>query len=115
MPTPVKRDDLAALVRDMKSVASPFRTYLKDVHAKFASVHEGEPASYIPELARANPDWFGISVVTVDGRSFDVGDHEQLFTIQSVSKPIVYGQALEMHGRDYLLKRVGVEPSGDAF
>ena len=115
MPTPVKRDDLAALVRDTKSVSSPFRTYLKDLHAKLASVSDGAPASYIPELARANPDWFGISVVTVDGRSFDVGDKDQLFTIQSASKPIVYGQALEMHGRDYMLQRVGVEPSGDAF
>ncbi len=115
MSSTLKRDDLAALVRDTKSAASPFRTYLNDLHKKIASVTEGAPASYIPELARANPDWFGISVVTADGRSFDVGDKDQTFTIQSVSKPIVYAQALQMHGRDYVLQRVGVEPSGDAF
>lgn len=115
MSTPTKRDDLAALVRDTKSVASPFRNYLKNLHAKLASVSEGAPASYIPELARANSDWFGISVVTLDGRSFDVGDKDQEFTIQSVSKPIVYAEALEMHGRDFVLSKVGVEPIGDAF
>ena len=37
------------------------------------------------------------------------------FTIQSISKPFVYGLALEDHGRDGVLERVGVEPSGEAF
>jgi glutaminase len=53
--------------------------------------------------------------VTVDGQVFEVGDHQQFFTIQSVSKPFVYGLALEDHGRDAVLKRVGVEPTGEAF
>ncbi|HEY9644889.1 MAG TPA: glutaminase A, partial [Chroococcidiopsis sp.] len=52
---------------------------------------------------------------TVDGQLFDVGDAEQLFTIQSISKAFVHGLALEDHGREYLLTRVGVEPTGDAF
>ena len=37
------------------------------------------------------------------------------FTIQSISKPFVYGLALEGHGLDAVLSRVGVEPSGDTF
>jgi glutaminase len=51
----------------------------------------------------------------VDGQIYEVGDFEQLFTIQSISKVFVQGLALEDHGRDYLLTRVGVEPTGDAF
>jgi glutaminase len=108
-------DDLTALVRDTKSTASPFRAYLNELHARFAAVREGAPANYIPELARANPDWFGISAVSTDGRSFNAGDHQQTFTIQSISKPLVYGLALETHGREYVLGHVGVEPTGDAF
>ena len=45
----------------------------------------------------------------------EVGDCLQAFTIQSISKPFVYGLALEDHGRDHVLKKVGVEPTGDAF
>ncbi|MEM7797494.1 MAG: glutaminase A, partial [Cyanobacteria bacterium P01_C01_bin.118] len=70
---------------------------------------------YIPELSKANPDWFGISVVTTDGQIFNVGDTDQKFTIQSISKIFSYGLALEDHGREVLLEKVGVEPTGDPF
>ena len=50
-------------------------------------------ATYIPELGKANPDWFGICVVTCDGQVYEVGDTRQTFTIQSISKPITYGIA----------------------
>jgi glutaminase len=62
-----------------------------------------------------NPELFSICVVTVDGEVYQVGDDKQLFTIQSISKVFAYGLALEDHGRDYVLTRVGVEPTGDAF
>ncbi len=72
-------------------------------------------ADYIPELAKADPEWFGVSVVTVDGRVYEVGDCHQPFTIQSISKAFVYGLALEAHGREVVLAKVGVEPTGEAF
>jgi glutaminase len=46
---------------------------------------------------------------------FDVGDCDRLFPIQSISKAFVYGLALEDHGRDYVNRKVGVEPTGEAF
>src|SRR4029079_6109873 len=88
---------------------------LNEIHAKYANVNDGKLADYIPELTLANPNWFGISIVTVEGQSFDVGDFEQLFTIQSVSKPFVFGMALAEHGREAVLAKVGVEPTGEAF
>lgn len=88
---------------------------LNELHERYRCLDQGKPASYIPELAKANPDWFGISVVGVDGQRFEVGDIEQLFTIQSISKVFVYGLALEDHGREQVLAKVGVEPTGDAF
>jgi glutaminase len=78
-------------------------------------LQEGAVANYIPELAKVNPDLFSICIVTVDGQVYEVGDYEQLFTIQSISKVFAYGLALEDHGLDYVLTRVGVEPTGDAF
>jgi glutaminase len=88
---------------------------LNDLLGRYRDLDDGELASYIPELARVDPALFAISVVTADGRSFDVGDYGVPFTIQSASKPFVYGMALTDHGLDAVMARVGVEPSGDAF
>jgi glutaminase len=103
------------LIGSLKSAVAPFRTTLQDLHAKYRGIGDGRVADYIPELALAKPEWFGISVVTIDGQSYDIGNHDQLFSIQSVSKPFVFGQALDDHGRDAVLGKVGVEPTGEAF
>ena len=96
-------------------LVSPIEDYLKNLHSTYAQLQEGNVASYIPELATANPDWFGICVATTDGQVYEVGDTRQPFTIQSISKPFVYGLALEDRGREAVLKAIGVEPTGDAF
>lgn len=115
MTVETNRDDLDRLLGRMKSAAAPFRETLTALHRTYQGDSSGTVASYIPELALADPNWFGISVVTVDGMSFDVGDASQLFSIQSISKPFVFGQALEDHGRDHVLSKVSVEPTGEAF
>jgi glutaminase len=97
------------------NATSPFQSFLQELYSKYKSLHDGKVASYIPELAKVDPDLFSICAMTTDGRGFDVGDADQLFTIQSISKVFVYGLALEDRGRDYVLTRVGVEPTGDAF
>lgn len=107
--------EIDLLLGRMKSAAAPFRQTLQEVHAKYSTLDEGKVADYIPELAKADPKWFGISAVTTDGLVIDVGDCNQHFTIQSISKPFVYGQVLEDHGLDTVLARIGVEPTGEAF
>ena len=94
---------------------SPFQAYLADLHARLAGTHKGALASYIPELTKADPEWFGICLVTMDGVAYSVGDTEQMFTMQSVSKPFVYATALADRGQPLVASKVGVEPSGDAF
>lgn len=108
-------NDLDLLVNRMKASVAPLRETLRELHDKYARLNDGTVASYIPELAKMNPNWFGISVATVDGQSFDVGDYKQAFTIQSVSKAFTFGLALEDHGREHVLSKVGVEPTGEAF
>ncbi len=95
--------------------SSPVQDYLEQLHLEFGRVGDGQVATYIPELAKANPNWFGICLVTSGGAIYEVGDSTQPFTIQSISKPFVYGLALEDHGRADVLARVGLEPTGDAF
>ena len=45
----------------------------------------GDVADYIPELGKADPDHFGISLATLDGHVYEVGDSRIPFTIQSMS------------------------------
>ena len=94
---------------------APLQHFLEDLYNRYRSVDDGRLASYIPELTKADRDWFGISVVTADGQSFEVGDVDQSFTIQSISKVFSYGLALEDRGKAELLDKVGVEPTGDPF
>jgi glutaminase len=91
------------------------QAFLTELYEKYRPLKTGKVANYIPELAKMDPDWFGIAIATVDGQVFSVGDTDQLFTIQSISKIFVQGMALEDHGREYFLTKVGVEPTGDAF
>ena len=88
---------------------------MRSLHERFQPLASGRVATYIPELARADPSWFGISLATADGHVYEVGDTRVPFTIQSISKPFVYGLALEDRGKPAVLARVGVEPTGDAF
>ena len=54
-------------------------------------------------------------MATTDGEVHTAGDHDHPFALQSLSKVFAYGLALADHGRNKVLKHVGVEPSGDAF
>lgn len=94
---------------------SPIQEYLEKLHARYAPLMEGQVADYIPELSKADPRWFGICIATRDGHVYEVGDTRQPFTIQSISKALAYGLALEDRGEEHVLSRIGVEPSGEAF
>ncbi|MEQ1748342.1 MAG: glutaminase A [Prosthecobacter sp.] len=94
---------------------SPIQEYLETLHARYAPLMEGAVADYIPELSKADPNWFGICIATRDGHVYEVGDTRQPFTIQSISKALAYGLALEDRGEEHVLSRIGVEPSGEAF
>jgi len=88
---------------------------LEEIHGSLLGERSGQVADYIPELARVDPEPFGIAVVAVDGRSLAVGDADKPFTIQSASKPFVFGMALEEHGREGVLAKIGVQPVEEAF
>lgn len=91
------------------------QNFLDELHERYQALNDGTLASYIPELAKANPNWFGMSIVTTDGQVFEAGDTQQKFTIQSISKVFAFGLALENQGREAVLEKVGVEPTGDPF
>ena len=76
---------------------------------------QGALASYIPELARQDPDRLGIAVFHKDGTLVEAGDSRRSFTIQSVMKPLSLLLALQDNGRETVRAHVGVEATGKPF
>ena len=72
-------------------------------------------ADYIPALAQARPDLFGIAVAGVGGHVAGVGDSTHAFTIQSVAKPFVFALVCETLGHREVRERLGVNATGLPF
>jgi glutaminase len=88
---------------------------LAELHERHKDNTKGKVATSLAELAGADPRWFGISAVTVDGAVHTCGDSARVFTIQSIAKPFVFGLALADHGANALARYIGVEPTGDSY
>ena len=76
---------------------------------------DGKLANYIPELEKANPEDFGIYIISSDKRASKTGDYQKTFTIQSIVKPILLLLALMDNGLDRVKEHVGVEATGKPF
>ncbi|XP_070134610.1 glutaminase liver isoform, mitochondrial isoform X8 [Drosophila bipectinata] len=95
-----------------------FSSFVKDIeeiYCRCKSNTLGKLADYIPQLARYSPDFWGVSICTVDGQRYSIGDVEEPFTLQSCSKPLTYAIALEKLGPKVVHSYVGQEPSGRNF
>ncbi len=88
---------------------------IKEIYNKCLSNVSGKQADYIPGLAKVNPNKFGISICTIDGQRFNIGDTNEDFCIQSCCKIVNYCLALEKHGEKKVHEHVGREPSGSEF
>jgi len=92
-----------------------YRRHLHLDEQSVVSYYDAARGYYGAELAGEERDRFAICLATTDGELYHAGDHAAPFALQSLSKVFVYGLALADRGRDRVLERVGVEPSGDPF
>ena len=88
---------------------------LKAAYEQGLPLADGSPATSIPELGLVEPDRFGIAVCDIAGNVHTIGDTETQFTIQSISKALLYARALERFSSEQLDLSIGVEPSGKVF
>jgi glutaminase len=88
---------------------------LNEAHAKFKDVRDGANANYIPALDKVDSELFGISLVTPDGRAYNVGDSDYTFSIQSISKAFIAATVIEDQGADAMLEKIGVDATGQPF
>lgn len=90
-----------------------FTEFIKEQHERLSAIRDGNVASYIPQLAAVNPDLFSISLCTLDGQEFSVGDSSIPFCIQSCVKPFTYCLAQTQNSQVH--DHIGHEPSGQRF
>ena len=88
---------------------------LHQVVGRPGGIPDGRVVSYYPPSMAARADVFGLAATDVDGTQWQVGDADVRFPLHSISKVFTYGLALEDNGREEVMLRVGVEPSGDPF
>lgn len=92
-----------------------YQKILQEVYLEAKSLPQiGNVAQTIPQLSKVNPDKFGIHLTTIKDQDFGIGDSNEKFSIQSVSKALTVALAFSFMGEE-IWKRVGVEPSGTAF
>lgn len=122
--TPVVRRSLTLLAAALACLTAlpaaaqssgDIQSVLNAAHAKFKDVKDGANADYIPALAKVDPQIFGIALVTTDGKVYTAGDIESEVSIQSISKVFTMARVIEDQGRDSIVKRIGVDPTGMRF
>lgn len=92
-----------------------FCKQIDDIFEKTKSINTGEVASYIPQLARVDPNLFSVCICTVDGQLYNLGDFNTSFTVQSICKAVNYCLIQEEHGEEFVHQWIGKEPSGHSF
>jgi len=79
------------------------------------SPSSGHVATYIPQLAKANPNTFGAAICSVNGEFYSCGDDQVPFSVQSCIKPFTYLVACDELSMTTVHQYVSREPSGQAF
>jgi len=91
------------------------RSVLKEAYEKFKNDQGGKNADYIKALAEVDPKIFGITLVTPDGKVYEIGDTRAEVSIQSISKVFTAALVIQEKGEKFLQKKIGVNATGLAF
>jgi len=88
---------------------------LKGAYAKFKDNQDGKNADYIKELAIVDSKIFGITLVTPDGKVYEIGDTKEVVSIQSISKVFTAAKVIQEKGDKFLQEKIGTNATGLAF
>jgi glutaminase len=90
-------------------------TLVAEAYNTFKSNTEGKNSTVYPAMERVKSDLFGISVVGVQGKAYEIGDTAHEFTIMSVSKPFIFALVAEALGVQDVRDKIGANATGMAF
>jgi len=105
----------AAAPVDASLSAANIQKALDEAFEKFKDLKEGKNADYIKELARVDPNIYGIAIVTTDGTVYTKGDLQSTVSIQSISKVFTMAKILEEQGPKAIMEKIGVDATGMRF
>jgi glutaminase len=88
---------------------------LKEAYEKFKDDQDGKNADYIKALAEVDPKIFGITLVTPEGKVYEVGDTKAEVSIQSISKVFTAALVMQEKGEKFLQEKIGVNATGLPF
>lgn len=91
------------------------KTLVIEAYERYRAIDEGKVADYIPALAATPRNLFGVCVVGVNGAVHEAGDTHHEFSIQSVSKPFVFGLVCHAIGDEEARRKLGVNSTGLPF
>ena len=91
------------------------QTALDNAYNKNKDLKEGKNADYIKELAKVDPNVFGIAIVTADGQVYTKGDLKTQVSIQSISKVFTMAKVIEENGPKFVMDKIGVDATGMRF
>ena len=88
---------------------------VKAAYDQYRGLTEGKNADYIPALAQVPSNYFGISLLTSDGKPHETGDNDKPFSIQSISKVFTMAIVMQESGEQKIIDTVGVDATGRVF
>jgi glutaminase len=88
---------------------------LDEAYNKFKDLKDGKNADYIKELAKVDPNVYGIAIVTTDGQVYTKGDLATQVSIQSISKVFTMAKVIEEIGPKAVMDKIGVDATGMRF
>lgn len=94
---------------------STIQNIIDDAYNTLKNKNPGKNADYIPALAKVDSAYFGIALITPDGKMYTKGDVSQPFSIQSISKVFTLALAMEQQGQQVIVDKIGVNATGLAF
>ena len=88
---------------------------IDETYDKVKLIKDGKVASYIPQLAKVDPNIFAISFVDIKGNMYSIGDSDNKVAIESISKLFTFSKAVHKFGENTVLEKIGVGGSSLPF
>lgn len=92
-----------------------YQKIVNQAYHKYKNDNRGKVADYIPELSKYDSKLYAITLITVDGKIYSAGNINSKFPLESISKIFALSLALQQHGADKVLNKIGSEATGLPF
>ncbi len=99
------------VIPDFKNFAS----FVTNLYNRTLQNTEGKPSDYTPELSNVDADAYALSVCTVDGQRFNIGNYSNKYLARETANPINYAISLQESDEKTVHEHVGRAPKEKGF